>query len=80
MACESWQAQLDTYLDNELPSEEMKQFDAHVRNCASCAAEALARVQMKRSVRAAGQAFAPSAEFRARMQKRVAQQPRRICR
>ena len=78
MVCKSLQAQLDTYLDNELPAEEMKQFDAHVRNCASCSAEGLARLQMKRRVRAAGQSFAPSEAFRARMQKRVSQRPRRF--
>ena len=29
MACESWKAKLDTYLDGELPSEEMRAFDVH---------------------------------------------------
>jgi len=77
MACESWQAKLDTYMDGELPSEEMRAFDAHVRECSSCAAAALARVQMKRSVQAAGKRFVPSAEFRNRMRKSVAARPRR---
>jgi len=77
MACESWKTQLDTYLDGELPSEEMHAFDAHVRNCASCAADALARVQMKRSIQAAGKCFIPRAEFRRRVQESIAVQPRR---
>jgi anti-sigma factor RsiW len=77
MACESWKAKLDTYLDGELPSEEMRAFDGHVRSCPTCAADALARVQMKRSLQAAGKRFTPNAEFRKRMQERIAAKPRR---
>lgn len=77
MICESWKAQLDTYLDGELPSEEMRAFDAHVHSCPECAADALARLQMKHAVRTAGMRFTPSAEFRERMQKSIEQrQPR----
>jgi anti-sigma factor RsiW len=50
MVCEAWKAKIDTYLDGELPDEDMRTFDAHVRNCPSCAADALSRVQMKRAV------------------------------
>ena len=64
MVCESWKAKLDTYLDGELSEEEMRSFDAHVRGCPSCSADALARVQMKRAVQVAGKRFNPSAEFR----------------
>ncbi len=77
MVCESWKTQLDTYLDGELPSEEMHVFDTHVRICPSCAADALARVQMKRTVQVAGKRFTPSAEFRRRVQQSVAAKPRR---
>ena len=77
MVCESWKAKLDTYLDGELPEEEMRTFDAHVRNCPACSADALARVQMKRAIHVAGKHFAPSAEFRSRMQQRVAPEPQR---
>jgi anti-sigma factor RsiW len=75
MVCE-WQAQLDTYLDGEVPQEEMRTFDAHVRNCASCSADALSRVQMKRAIQVAGKRFTPSAEFRRRMQQSIASKPR----
>jgi len=68
MVCESWKAKLDTYLDGEVPEKEMRTFDAHVRNCPSCSADALTRVQMKRAIQAAGKRFTPSAEFRKRMQ------------
>jgi anti-sigma factor RsiW len=75
MACEQWSAKLDTYLDGELSTDEMHSFDAHVRSCASCAADALARVQLKGLVRTAGRAFVPSPDFRARVlsrkQKRI---------
>ena len=77
MVCESWNTKLDTYLDGELPSEEMHAFDAHVHNCASCAADALSRVQMKRSIQAAGRRFAPTSEFRRRVQSTIATNPRR---
>ncbi len=77
MICESWKAKLDTYLDGGLPSEEMHAFDAHVHSCPDCAADALARLRMKQTVRAAGMRFTPSAEFRQRIQKSIAPpQPR----
>jgi anti-sigma factor RsiW len=72
MVCESWKAKLDTHLDGEVPEEEMRTFDAHVRSCPSCAADTLARVQMKRAIQTAGKRYAPSAEFRRRMQRKIA--------
>ena len=77
MVCESWKAKLDTYLDGELPSEEMRAFDVHVHNCPSCSADALTRVQMKRTIQVAGKRFTPSAEFRRRMQQSIAAKPQR---
>src|ERR1700688_1878020 len=77
MVCESWKEKLDTYLDGEVPEQEMRTFDAHVRTCPSCAADALARVQMKRAIQVAGKRFTPSADFRKRMQQRVATKPKR---
>jgi len=77
MVCESWKAKLDTYLDAEVPEEEMHSFDAHVRSCPSCSADALARVQMKRAIHVAGRRYTPSAEFRKRMQQKIAAKPRR---
>jgi len=77
MACEVGKLKLDAYLDGELPSEEMRAFDAHVRSCPACAADALARVQMKRAVQTAGKRFTPSAAFRQQMQERFAGRARR---
>jgi anti-sigma factor RsiW len=77
MVCESWKTKLETYLDGELPSEEMRAFDVHVHNCPSCSADALTRVQLKRSIQVAGKRFTPSAEFRRRMQQSIAAKPQR---
>src|ERR1700739_2779984 len=80
MVCEAWKEIPDTYLDGELPHEEMRTFDAHVRNCSSCSADALSRVQLKRAIHLGGKRFTPSAEFRNRMQQRIASKPRRTFR
>jgi anti-sigma factor RsiW len=76
MVCESWKTKLDIYLDGEVAEKEMRNFDAHVRNCPSCAADALARVQMKRSIQAAGKRFAPTSDFRRRVRMSIAPKPR----
>jgi anti-sigma factor RsiW len=77
MSCESWKAKFDAYHDGELPAEEMHAFDAHVRGCLACSADALARVQMKRAIQVAGRRFTPSAEFRKRVQQSIAPKPQR---
>jgi anti-sigma factor RsiW len=77
MVCESWKEKLDTYLDGEVPEQVMRTFDAHVRTCPSCSADALARVQLKRTIQVAGKRFTPSAEFRRRVQRSIAAKPKR---
>jgi anti-sigma factor RsiW len=77
MVCELWKTRLDTYLDGELASEDMRDFDSHVHSCPICGADALARVQMKRSIQAVGKRFTPSPEFRKRVQRRIEARPRR---
>jgi anti-sigma factor RsiW len=76
MVCESWRERLDTCLDGELPQDELRTFDAHVRNCSSCSADVLSRVQLKRALHLAGKRFTPSAEFRQRMQQSITSKPR----
>jgi anti-sigma factor RsiW len=76
MVCECWKAKLDTYLDGEVPQEEMRTFYTHVRNCRSCSADALSHVQLKRAIQMAGKRFTPSAEFRKRMQQSIVSKPR----
>jgi anti-sigma factor RsiW len=77
MICESWKTKLDVYLDGEMPSEETRALDIHVHSCPSCAADVLGRVQMKRSIQAAGKRFAPTSEFRRRVRMSIAQKPHR---
>jgi anti-sigma factor RsiW len=77
MACEQWQSQLDAYLDGELPAETIRSLDAHLRSCPSCSADALARLQLKRSVKLAGTRFRPAADFRDKIRKKIAARPRR---
>jgi anti-sigma factor RsiW len=77
MAHEQWQSQIDAYLDGELNAEAMHALDAHLRTCPACAADVLARVQLKRAVKTAGSRFTPSADFRSKIQKQIATKPRR---
>jgi anti-sigma factor RsiW len=77
MVCESWKAKLDTYLDGELPEQEMRTFDAHVRGCPSCSADALTRVQMKRAIQIAGKRFVPGTDFRRRIEQSITPKPQR---
>jgi len=71
MACETWRTQLDAYLDGELVSPEAAALAAHLRGCSACAAEALGRVQVKRSVSLAGKRYEPSPAFRVRIAKTI---------
>jgi len=66
MSCDLWRNKLDAYADESLPSEELVELEAHLRNCTSCAAAALTRVQMKRATRAAAAQLTSSPEFRLR--------------
>jgi anti-sigma factor RsiW len=77
MVCEQLEAKLDSYLDGEVPEQEMRTFDAHLRGCRSCSSDALARVQMKRAIYGAGKRYTPSAELRKRVQQKIAAKPRR---
>lgn len=67
-----WTEKLDAYLDGELSPAEEQSIRQHLRECATCAADALERMQMKRAVQAAGLRFTPDAAFRARVQHSVA--------
>jgi anti-sigma factor RsiW len=72
MVCDAWTEKLDAYLDGELTAAEARTLSEHLKGCASCAAEALTRVQQKRLVQAAGKRFTPDPVFRARIQKSIA--------
>ena len=72
MACDTWTEKLDAYLDGELPAAETRALGEHLRGCGACATESLSRVQLKRTVQAAGQRFTPDPAFRARVLKSIA--------
>ena len=67
MGCEAWGGRLDAYLDGELAPGEAAELGRHLRTCGACSADALDRVQLKRSVAAAGRRYQPSADLRARI-------------
>jgi len=69
MACEPWTEKLDAYLDGELPADEARGLDEHLRRCASCTAESLDKLQQRRAVHAASLRFVPDPAFRARIQR-----------
>jgi anti-sigma factor RsiW len=77
MSCE-WRANLDRYLDGELPGPAAAEMEAHLRGCSSCAADALNRLQLKLATRAVGQRFAPTPEFRRKIEQSIgrAKRPR----
>jgi anti-sigma factor RsiW len=72
-----WTGKLETYLDGELSASEMRDLDAHLRGCPSCASDVLSRLQIKRAVHSAGKRYSPSPEFRERIRKSIAARPRR---
>lgn len=72
MACDIWTEKLDAYIDGELPTAEARAMDEHLKQCASCGAEGLRRVQQKRMVQTAALKFKPDAAFKARIQKQIA--------
>ena len=67
MNCETWQDKIDAFVDLELSPDQVRDFEAHMRACPACSAEAMARQRLKSHTRLAGQRFVPSAEFEKRM-------------
>jgi len=64
---------IEAYLDNELAAQEDGEISQHLATCHSCAATALGGRKLKLSVkRAAGSAFAPSAEFQKKIHRSIA--------
>lgn len=82
MACEratspGWSGQIDAYLDGQLETADAGVVAGHLRECAACSADALGRVQMKRSVQVAGRRYAGSTALREKIAKSVVAKPRR---
>lgn len=68
MTCEEARGKLMLFVDSELPPGELAEINSHLRGCAACAAQALELLQAKLATRAAANCYAPSPEFRLRMQ------------
>ncbi len=68
---------LGAYLDGEVPADRAAELGQHIANCPGCAAEIAALVYLKRQLKTARGQFAPSAEFRRRIQKQIATPARR---
>lgn len=68
MSCNMTQVNLDAYVDDSCTPEVLAAIEAHLRDCPTCAAEALSRLQAKRQIRAAAARYAPSPEFRLRVE------------
>jgi anti-sigma factor RsiW len=68
MTCDEVRGRLELFVDSEMPADELEEFNAHLRGCSACAANALGLLQTKLATRAAGVRYAPSPEFRRRME------------
>ena len=71
MTSDIWQPRISRYVDAELSEEEMRAMDAHLRECSSCAAEALRQMQLKHATKLAARRFSPSPQFRRRIADQV---------
>lgn len=76
MACDAWRDKLDAYLDGELQAGDANAVSLHMRACAACAAEAVERLQLKRSIAGAGKRYEPSAQLRSIIAKKISVKPR----
>lgn len=75
MACDLFREDIDAYADGELSPERRREFDAHLRGCAPCAADVAGRMQFKNAVKRAGRRYIASAELRQAIEQQIA--PRR---
>ena len=71
MTCELWRDKLDAYTDSSCSREEQASLEAHLRTCPACAADALARFQLKRMTQAAAMRYTPSRDLRLRVENSI---------
>jgi anti-sigma factor RsiW len=76
MSCEALRNELEAYADGELASANAKSLEAHLDSCPVCTAEVLRIMQLKRLTHNAGLRYEPSAAFRAKIEKKIAQPKR----
>ena len=60
MNCEQWQDKIDPFVDAELPVPMEQEFRDHLRACPACAAETVARQQLKAHTHTAGKRYVGS--------------------
>jgi anti-sigma factor RsiW len=71
-ACGQDRNVLATYLDSELPADQERSLQEHLRSCPECAAEIALQVSLRRAMKPAATRFSPSAEFRRKVQGQIA--------
>src|SRR4051794_22681246 len=76
MQCSS-AAMLGAYLDGELPRDQTAVVQEHLATCTHCSSEIAEMARLQRSLRGARGHFAPSAEFRRKIQKQISRPNRR---
>jgi len=65
------QPKLEAYLDAELSADELAGYEQHLRDCPACSSEALARLQLKRTIQAAARRYTPTPDFRSKIERMV---------
>jgi mycothiol system anti-sigma-R factor len=75
---DEWGAKLDTYLDGELATEELRALQTHLRQCPECTEQLLTRTQLRQAVHAAGKRYTAPAELRARVLRSSQRRPRGV--
>ena len=77
MQCSSAATMLGAYLDGELPPDQTAVVQEHLGTCTHCSSEIAEMARLQRSLRTARGHFAPSAEFRRKIQKQISRPKRR---
>jgi anti-sigma factor RsiW len=77
MQCSSAATMLGAYLDGELPPDQTAVVQEHLGTCTYCSSGIAEMARLQRSLRAARGHFAPSAEFRRKVQKQMSRPKRR---
>jgi anti-sigma factor RsiW len=77
MQCNSAAAMLGAYLDGEVPPDQEAVIQEHLGGCIHCSSEIAEMARLQRSLCGARRHFAPSAEFRRKVQKQMPSPKRR---
>ena len=77
MQCDLVATMLDAYVDCELPPDQVTIVQEHIGSCTRCASEIAEIARLQRNLRSARTHFAPSAEFRRKIQAQISKPKRR---